>query len=920
MSRKTRKLIWSTPLVAVLAVAGALAIFAALAPNSTLAHEGFEASDPPGEVTGLTATAEGRTVIKLSWTPPASGLGGTVESYRIDVSEDTYEWSSLVADTGNTDTTYTHTGLAPATLLYYRVFALNSAGTSPVSVDETYAFAETAAAGGPGPVLRLRATGGAGKVDLSWNAPTDNGGAKIRGYCIVAVGVPSTETTPFPNHTAQGCESSDTDLENGSTPDPVTADPGGTFVRAPGSTTFAHSGLDNGATWRYRAYAVNSAGISTIASNIASAKVSGTARVQAPKHLRAVVANSATEGEDDVRLYWTETNTGVPTGITIMVQHRSTTAAAWADLDSDDITGSEQFLHEDLPESANMAHYRVRASRGTSNSPWVSVTVQLTGGARVPNAIPVLDESNLEATDRTLLNQIDLEWKRDSNAETGGITPTGYLIDYRIGTGDGDSFTAATGSNGLDGRWQRLQANTGYSRPEYHHRGLDPGTTVQYRIFPWHKNLYGEPGVIVGSTKAATTPDPVRGLTVVADGPTRLELDWPAVTENGGAPITGYFIQVADDHDVNLGADATWSRAGETEANVTAYTYAPTGGDALQAGDIRWFRVFAINSVNTDGGNPVPNEDDEASAEPVMGRTASVGKPNPPEHLTAERAKTSNLIDASERGVLLLWNAGGDPAGGEIEGYVIDRKVDDGEWEQLEDQDGRDTFYTDPSQPAAGELRTYRVRTKSANGALSDWSNEATYRDGDPEHTHNTAPMAVDSIDDQTVAVGATVDVDVAANFRDADAGDTLTYTVADGDDSIATATVSGSTVTITGVAVGSATTTVTATDMEGATATQTFMVTVTSAELTAPTNVMAEVGVEDPGSVTVTWTDGAGADQHAVILFDSNWEFGDRIAAQQTDGTETFEDVPSGDYTAVVVALDADFNMEIGFATVTVP
>ena len=39
MSRKTRKLIWSAPLVAVLAVIGALAIFAAMAPGSLFATE-----------------------------------------------------------------------------------------------------------------------------------------------------------------------------------------------------------------------------------------------------------------------------------------------------------------------------------------------------------------------------------------------------------------------------------------------------------------------------------------------------------------------------------------------------------------------------------------------------------------------------------------------------------------------------------------------------------------------------------------------------------------------------------------------------------------------------------------------------------------------------------------------------------------
>ena len=36
MSRKTRKLIWSAPLVAVLAVAGALAMFAAQGPTGSV--------------------------------------------------------------------------------------------------------------------------------------------------------------------------------------------------------------------------------------------------------------------------------------------------------------------------------------------------------------------------------------------------------------------------------------------------------------------------------------------------------------------------------------------------------------------------------------------------------------------------------------------------------------------------------------------------------------------------------------------------------------------------------------------------------------------------------------------------------------------------------------------------------------------
>ena len=97
-------------------------------------------------------------------------------------------------------------------------------------------------------------------------------------------------------------------------------------------------------------------------------------------------------------------------------------------------------------------------------------------------------------------------------------------------------------------------------------------------------------------------------------------------------------------------------------------------------------------------------------------------------------------------------------------------------------------------------------------------------------------------------------------------------------------------------------------------------------AELTAPTGVMATVGGTDPGeqSVTVTWTDGMNADRHVVFLFDSDPKlFG--VNSAQTDGTTTFMNVPSGTYTAVVVAVEngptgnaADIEMSM-FVTVTV-
>ena len=237
------------------------------------------------------------------------------------------------------------------------------------------------------------------------------------------------------------------------------------------------------------------------------------------------------------------------------------------------------------------------------------------------------------------------------------------------------------------------------------------------------------------------------------------------------------------------------------------------------------------------------------------------------------------------------------------------------------------TMFTDMMHYDAGLTAnteyTYRVRAIHGMKAGA-WSA------GVPVTTGNNAPMKEGSIDAVTVAAGATTAaMDVSTYFSDAD-NDALTYVAVSDDDAIADADIPAGSdmLTIRGVAEGTATITVTASDGNGGTADQEIGVTVTTGitELTAPTNVNADA-VErdgDPGiqDVVVTWTDGMNATQHAVILFDSNWEFDPAtdIKGAQTDGTTTFTNVDSGTYTVVVVALDDDYEMALDAAAVTVP
>ena len=103
----------------------------------------------PDAPTSLTATRSGTATINLSWTAPSNNGGTAITGYRIEAFSrhesnlglvdrgDTGEWRVLVENTGDTDVSYSHTGLAPNTLLSYRVLAINDDGVSePSNEDE----------------------------------------------------------------------------------------------------------------------------------------------------------------------------------------------------------------------------------------------------------------------------------------------------------------------------------------------------------------------------------------------------------------------------------------------------------------------------------------------------------------------------------------------------------------------------------------------------------------------------------------------------------------------------------------------------------------------------------------------------------------------------------------------------------------
>jgi hypothetical protein len=89
----------------------------------------------PGIPTSLSASAVSSTQIGLSWSAPAYDGNGTITGYQIERKVAAGFFATLVADTGDTDTTYEDTGLTAETLYAYRVSAINAIGTSSASTE-----------------------------------------------------------------------------------------------------------------------------------------------------------------------------------------------------------------------------------------------------------------------------------------------------------------------------------------------------------------------------------------------------------------------------------------------------------------------------------------------------------------------------------------------------------------------------------------------------------------------------------------------------------------------------------------------------------------------------------------------------------------------------------------------------------------
>jgi hypothetical protein len=127
--------------------------------------------------------------VALAWTAPTSDGGSPITGYTVTA----YAGSSVEGTQSFSSTTATFTGLTDGTAYTFVVAATNSLGTGAGSAPSAPVTPATVPGAPTSVTAAAYGPAAQGEVEVSWTAPTSDGGSAITSYTIV----------PYFNGTAQ---------------------------------------------------------------------------------------------------------------------------------------------------------------------------------------------------------------------------------------------------------------------------------------------------------------------------------------------------------------------------------------------------------------------------------------------------------------------------------------------------------------------------------------------------------------------------------------------------------------------------------------------------------------------------------------------------------------------------------------------
>ena len=501
----------------------------------------------PGAPSGLTAIGSSQTQVDLSWGAPTGNGEIAITGYRIEVSPDRSSWSDLVANTGNTATGYSHTGLTAGTTRHYRVSAINSAGTGQAS---GIATGSTAAAGVPASPTVTAVSAGTEALTASWSAPSSDGGSPITAYDL--------------RHIRSDAASK--------------ADNNWTVVQdvwtGSGALSYELAGLDGGVSYDVQVRAINSAGDSSWSVTATGTPTAGQSAPGSPANAQYVRVGTTTV------VTW-DPSAGATN---YKVYHSDSRFARCSRFSSGTLSGCDE-----LAASVSATTYTHASPDDDNNHYWV-VACNEAGCSEIDSSSPA------QFVDNRPDAPTNAQYERVGSTAVVTWSVSVGATHYKVYYSDffGSSCRLSSGSPNF---CELLAGNV--TGTTYTHTGPDENRSY-YWVTACDSSGCSDidsanPAAFVETTPVVTVPGAPTSLTATEDGETEIDLSWTAPADDGGVSITGYRIEVSDN-------GSSWSNL-EANTNSASTTYTHTG---LMAGDTRHYRVSAINS---EGAGPASNTD-----------------------------------------------------------------------------------------------------------------------------------------------------------------------------------------------------------------------------------------------------------------------------------------------------------------------
>jgi titin len=398
----------------------------------------------PGAPTNLVATVS-TNQINLSWSAPISTGGYPVTGYKIEYKVGSGSYTVLVQNTASASTTYSHTGITAGQTYIYRVYAINSIGTSAASTEATATSSSSSVVVPGAPTSFTATSAGPTQINLSWSPPSNTGGAAITGYKIeVKKGAGSYETL-VSNTQSTG-------------------------------TSFSHTGLTTGTIYYYRVYAINSAGVGPASDSSATPKETTspalTATAVSPTSITLSWVPPSQTYKQNIVGYRIEEKIGQDDFRTVVDNSNSPSTTYTVT----GLTTGKTYTY------VVSALFTLGASPTSNEASATPLTTSTAPPPSQPTASPPGAPTGLSATAASATS-ISLSWNAPSN--NGGSPVVGYKIEVKNGTAS----------------YQTLVSSTQNATTKYTHTNLKTDITYYYRVY-----AINSAGLSVASTEASATP------------------------------------------------------------------------------------------------------------------------------------------------------------------------------------------------------------------------------------------------------------------------------------------------------------------------------------------------------------------------------------------------------------------------------